>query len=99
MSKPSGLPKRDGKSAQLRQHLPELKKAASKAERKSRLHQWLTHEIGHPKLKEHLASLISVMKLSNSPKDFIANVNIVHPRYGDTKQLDLDNPNAGSAAY
>lgn len=73
--------------------LPELKKAASKAERKSKLHQWLTNEIGHPKLKEHLVSLISVMKLSKNAKDFIANVNIVHPRYGDTKQLDLDDPN------
>lgn len=73
--------------------LPELKKAASKAERRSRLHQWLTNEIGHPKLKEHLASLISVMKLSKTPKDLIANVNITHPRYGATRQLDLDDPN------
>lgn len=72
--------------------LPELKKAASRAERKSKLHQWLTHEIGHPKLKEHLASLISVMKLSKTSADFLNNVNITHPRYGDTLQLDLASP-------
>jgi hypothetical protein len=73
--------------------LPELKKIASKAERKSKLHSWLTQDLGHPKLKEHLASLISIMKLSKDAKGFIENVNIVHPRYGETKPLDLDDPN------
>jgi len=70
--------------------LPELKKAASKAERKTKLHRWLTQDIGHPKLREHLSSIVSILKLSKTPKDFIANVNIVHPRYGDTKQMDFD---------
>lgn len=69
--------------------LPELKKAASKVEKKAKLHQWLTNDIGHPKLKEHLASIVSILKLSKSPEDFRANVNIVHPRYGDTKPLDF----------
>jgi hypothetical protein len=70
--------------------LPELKKSASRAEKKSKLHQWLTNEVGHPKLRDHLTSIVAILKLSKSPKDFIANVNIVHPRYGDTKQLDFD---------
>jgi hypothetical protein len=74
--------------------LPELKKAASKAERKSRLHQWLTQEIGHPKLREHLASLVTILKLSKAPTDFMQNVNLIHPRYGDTRPLPLDDPNA-----
>lgn len=69
--------------------LPELKKAASKAERKARLHQWLTQEVGHPKLREHLASIVSIMKLSRTPEDFKNNVNIVHPRFGDQKVLDF----------
>lgn len=72
--------------------LPELKKAASKAERKAKLHQWLTLDIGHPKLKEHLASIVSILKLSKTPEDFKANVNHVHPRHGDTGQLDFGSP-------
>lgn len=72
--------------------LPELKKVASKAERKAKLHQWLSQDIGHPKLREHLSSIVSIMKLSRSPADFKANVNLVHPRYGDTKALDFDAP-------
>lgn len=74
--------------------LPELKKAASKAEKKARLHQWLTQEIGHPKLREHLASLVTILKLSKAPSDFMQNVNLVHPRYGDTRPMLLDDPNA-----
>lgn len=74
--------------------LPELKKAASKAERKSRLHQWLTQDIGHPKLREHLASLVTIQKLSKSPQEFMQNVNLIHPRYGDTRPLPLSYPEA-----
>lgn len=72
--------------------LPELKKIANKAERKSKLHSWLTTDLGHPKLKEHLASLIAIMKLSKDAPNFLHNVNVVHPRYGKTKPLDLEDP-------
>lgn len=67
--------------------IPELKKIASKAERKAKLHQALTHDIGHPRLKEHLASIVAIQKLSNSPEEFFANVNKVHTRYGQTLPL------------
>lgn len=70
--------------------LPELKKAASKAEKKARLHQWLTQEIGHPKLKDHLISIVTILKLSRTPEDFKRNVNALHPRFGDTKEFDFN---------
>lgn len=70
--------------------LPELKKAASRAERKAKLHQWLTQDIGHPKLREHLASVVSIMKLSKNPQDFKDNVDKVHPKFGQTKRLPFD---------
>lgn len=73
--------------------LPELKKLASRAEKKSRLHQWLTQELGHPKLREHLSSIVTIMKLSKTPSDFRANVDAIHPRFGDTAQLDFNAPN------
>lgn len=69
--------------------LPELKKAASKAERKTRLHQWLTQELGHPKLKDHLISIVTILKLSRTPEDFRRNVNALHPRFGDNKEFDF----------
>lgn len=72
--------------------LPELKKAASKAERKSKLHQWLSSDIGHPKLREHLSSIVTIQKLSRTPHDFMQNVNHIHPRYGETRQLPLTDP-------
>lgn len=78
--------------------LPELKKAASKAEKKAKLHQWLTGDIGHPKLKEHLASIVSILKLSKSPEDFRRNVDIVHPRFGDTLPIDFDESNDPTAS-
>lgn len=69
--------------------LAELKKEAAKDERKGRLHQRLTPTIGHPKLREHLASVTTVMKLSKDYEDFIEKLDSVHPRYGDTMRLGL----------
>lgn len=73
--------------------LPELKKAASKAEKKTYLHQWLTNDIGHPKLREHLSSIVTILKLSRDPQEFKDFVNRVHTRYGDTQQIPFDYPN------
>lgn len=70
--------------------LPALKKAASRAERQSKLHQWLTQDMGHPKLREHLSSIVTIMKLSRTPSEFKSNVNRIHPRYGDSQQFDFD---------
>lgn len=72
--------------------LPELKKAASKAEKKARLHQWLSSDVGHPKLREHLSSIVTLLKISRSPEEFRELVNRVHPRFGDTLPLDFSSP-------
>ena len=73
--------------------LPELKKAASKAEKKAKLFQWLTQDIGHPKLKEHLVSIVSLLKISTNPQEFMRYVGIAHPRYGEQLQIQFDDPN------
>lgn len=67
--------------------LPELKKAANKAEKKAKLFQWLTNEVGHPKLREHLASLVTLLKLSKTPDEWKQLVDRIHPRYGETLQF------------
>lgn len=60
--------------------LPELKKAANKEGRKVRLHQFLTNEIGHPKLREHLASIVTILKLSKDKEDFYRKLDEIHPK-------------------
>lgn len=70
--------------------LEELKKQATKDEKKAHLHRRLTAEVGHPRLKEHLASVTTAMKLSDNYPDFIGKLNRIHPRFGDTYFLDLD---------
>lgn len=74
--------------------LTELKKESAKDERKGKLHQRLTRDMGHPKLREHLASVVTVMKLTSSGDqayaDFITKLDIVAPCYGDTMPLALD---------
>ncbi|WP_334119934.1 P63C domain-containing protein [Limnobacter sp.] len=69
--------------------LTELKKAANKAEKKAKLYQWLSSDFGHPKLKDHLISIVALLKISRTPQQFRDFVNTVHPRFGDTLPLDF----------
>ena len=70
--------------------LKELKVRAQKDEKKAHLHRRLTEEVGHPRLKEHLASVVTVMKLSSDYTDFIEKMNRVHPRFGENYALALE---------
>lgn len=70
--------------------LPELKKAASKQERKAKLHQYLTSEVGHPKLREHLASIVTLLKLSKKKDDFLPMVDMIHPKFNENFALDFE---------
>ena len=69
--------------------LPELKKAASRQEKKARLHQFLTNDVGHPKLREHLSSIITILKLSKDKEDFKRMLNIAHPKLNHTMDIDF----------
>jgi hypothetical protein len=56
-----------------------------KAERgASILTRRLTEEIGHPKLREHLVSVTTIMKLSDEYDDFETKLDRIHPRYDTT---------------
>ena len=70
--------------------LEELKKQAKKDEKKSHLHRRLTQEVGHPKLREHLASVVTAMKLSTNYADFIEKLNRLHKRYSSQASLELE---------
>ena len=69
--------------------LPELKKEASKLEKKAKLHQFLTSDVGHPKLREHLASLVTLLKLSNTPQEFKEKVDMIHPKFGNNYDFEF----------
>jgi hypothetical protein len=69
--------------------LPELKKTASKIEKKTKLHSWLTNDIGHPKLREHLASIVTLLKLSKTKEDFFEMVDKIHPEFNKNYKFDF----------
>lgn len=56
---------------------------------KHKLHQRLTPDLGHPKLREHLASVITIMKLSSSYADFEEKLNRLHRKYSNNYELDF----------
>ena len=47
--------------------------------RRHRHHQWFTPDIGHPKLREHIAGVIALMKSSGSWDSFQRKMNQVYP--------------------
>ena len=56
---------------ELRERSPRL----SSGHRRNRHHQWFMPEIGHPKLKEHLAAVIALMRASPNWDSFCAAFN------------------------
>lgn len=73
--------------------LEELKKATprdAKGRHKQQLHRRLTDDVGHPKLREHLASVVTLMKISKDYDQFISLLDTVHPRFGTQLTLAID---------
>jgi P63C domain len=73
--------------------LEELKRVTPKLEsgrHKDKLFQRLTNNIGYPKLREHLGSIVAIMRLSNGWHDFMDKLERLHPRYGETIPLPLN---------
>ena len=65
--------------------------------RRNHHHQWLTEEIGHPKLREHLSGLIALMKISNDWHQFMYLVKKAFPSGNDQfgmfdDQYEIDAP-------
>jgi hypothetical protein len=51
--------------------------------RKYRFHQYLTRDIGHPKLREHLAAVEALMKISPDYNTFYESLNKALPKWKD----------------
>lgn len=61
----------------------------SKGRRRHKLFQWLTDDVGHPKLKEHLVGVITLMKAATKWDQFYRSMQRVFPKYGDTLILPI----------
>jgi hypothetical protein len=62
--------------------LDELKKVNPVTEngrRKHKNYHFLTQNIGHPKLLQHVGSVVTLMKISKTKEDFEKLINQVHP--------------------
>lgn len=57
--------------------------------RKAKHHQWLTEDVGHPALAQHLHATIGLMRASDSWEGFKALMNRAFPKRGDNLQLEL----------
>jgi len=53
----------------------------SRGRRKRKHHQWLTEDVGDPRLREHLASVIALMRASETREQFMSMLNRALPRY------------------
>lgn len=60
---------------------------------KDRFHQRLTPDLGHPKLRELMASVVTIMKLSDNYADFDEKLNKIHPMYNETMELQFEDSN------
>ena len=57
--------------------------------RKSTHHQWLTEDVGHPALAQHLHAIIGLMRASATWEQFHAMLDRAFPKRGDSMQLEL----------
>ncbi len=56
---------------------------------KYRYFRRLTSNIGYPKLREHLGSVVTLMKLSDEWEEFVTKLDLIHPRYNSQLPLLL----------
>lgn len=57
--------------------------------RAAKHHQWLTDDVGHPALAQHLHAVIGLMRASDSWDGFKKLVDRAFPKRGDNLELDL----------
>lgn len=60
-----------------------------KGHRRAAHHQWLTEDVGHPALAQHLYAVVGLMRLADTWDGFKRMLDRAYPRRGDSLQLDL----------
>lgn len=74
----------------LLEELETLNPKMDSGSRKSKHHQWLTTDVGHPALAQHLHAIIGFMRVSQSWEQFINMIDIAFPRKGHTIPLAFE---------
>jgi hypothetical protein len=72
--------------------LDELRRVVDRNEQGRPRHKYfqrLTTNVGYPKLREHLGSVVTIMKLSDNWREFLEKLDRLHPRYGKTLPLPM----------
>jgi hypothetical protein len=83
----------------VREALDQLIPRDDKGRLKYHKHRHLTEDVGHPKLREHLAVTVAFMKISKTWEQFVRRLDEVSPKYGKTGLLPLrDDPGDDSDA-
>ncbi len=68
----------------LKDELKRLTPRDSRGRHRNKLFQSLTEDVGHPRLREHLASTIALMRISPDYKTFLRHLDKALPRWDDT---------------
>jgi P63C domain len=55
--------------------------------RRAKHHQWLTEDVGHPALAQHLYAVMGLMRISRTWDQFVTNLDVAFPKCGDTLKM------------
>jgi hypothetical protein len=73
------------------EELKRLNPKDEKGHRKARHHQWLTADVGHPRLRDHLNGILALMRASRTWAEFKRLVDKAYPKGGVANlELELD---------
>ena len=61
----------------------------AKGNRRQRHHQWLTEEVGHPALAQHLYGVIGLMRLADDWEGFKHMLDRAYPKKKDVEQFEI----------
>jgi P63C domain len=76
----------------VREELGRLVKRGPSGRPSEKLFQHLTENEGYREFRELLRSVKTIMMLSNGVADYTRKLDRIHPRFGDTMQLPLNEP-------
>lgn len=62
---------------------------ADTGRRSHKHHQWFNTDKGHPKLKEHIAGVIALLRAADNWESFKRGLNRAYPKFGETIQMPL----------
>jgi len=63
-----------------------------KGRRRHKFHQWLTDDVGHPRLRDHLVATLALMRASRRWDEFSRMLQRVFPKINTNLELSLDEP-------